>query len=113
MDAGVANWSSQELKDKSLAQFVTKTKKEHKDAQLYLFGSRAGSKAREDSDYDVIIISKEFEGIPFVRRSERAFSLWDAPEMLDVLCYTPHEYKRFKSVPGILKSATKRMKLIG
>ena len=35
---------------------------------LILFGSRAEGQADEWSDYDFIVVSRDFEGIPFIER---------------------------------------------
>lgn len=56
------------------------------DAALRLPGE---GEALKDSDYDVLIVSPDFAGIPFMARMSLALELWDAPFDLDVLCYNP------------------------
>ena len=63
---------------------------------VYLFGSHATGRAAPDSDYDLIIISQEFEEIP---RLSRHFGMHDlfyevggnAP--LDLIGLTPGEFE--------------------
>lgn len=63
--------------------------------QVLLFGSHARGHAKPDSDYDIIIVARHFEGI---RRRERDRDLRDlfyevgghAP--LDLICLTPEEF---------------------
>jgi predicted nucleotidyltransferase len=75
--------------------------------QVYLFGSRATGRAAPDSDYDLIIVSKAFEGVP---RLTRHFGMHDifyavggnAP--LDLICLTPEEFEGAKGRPTLVRS---------
>jgi predicted nucleotidyltransferase len=66
---------------------------------VYLFGSHATGLAAPDSDYDLIIVSAAFVGIP---RLSRHFGMHDlfyevggnAP--LDLICLTPEEFESAK-----------------
>ena len=42
---------------------------------LILFGSRVEGEADEWSDYDFIVVSPDFEGIPFIERGRLMFPL--------------------------------------
>lgn len=64
---------------------------------LILFGSRANGTPNEWSDYDFIVVSPDFEGVPPVERGRPLFPLRERGASYDFLCYTPEEYARLKS----------------
>jgi uncharacterized protein len=72
---------------------------------VILFGSRVVGSAHEESDLDVILVSKLFrdvpqhERFPLVRKSIRT------PYSIDYLCYTPDEFERMKTRSSVLESA--------
>jgi predicted nucleotidyltransferase len=80
--------------------------------QVLLFGSHARGDAQHDSDYDLIVVSPQFEGL---RRRDRAIGLRDlfyevgghAP--LDLICLTPEEFdeasRRITLVSAVLPEA--------
>ena len=51
---------------KKLKIFLENVSQEFKIEKVFLFGSRATEEFREDSDVDLIIISKDFEGMNFL-----------------------------------------------
>lgn len=67
---------------------------------MLLFGSRARAHHRQDSDYDFITVSPQFEG---VHRRERARGLREvfyesagrAP--IDLICLTPEEFDQART----------------
>ena len=68
--------------------------------RVLLFGSRARGQHRPDSDYDFIIVSSRFCGVP---RRERGDGLRDifyeavGPAPMDLICLTPEEFEEAKS----------------
>lgn len=64
---------------------------------LIWFGSRAAGNGNEWSDYDFIVVSPDFEGLPPVERGRPLFALQEHGASYDFLCYTPEEYERLKS----------------
>lgn len=93
--------------DKRLEQLLADIRILYSDAKVYLFGSRATGRAREDSDYDLIIISSKFNNIPFVNRAGEIWRFSDAPVGADILCYTPEEFARISKTSIVLKDAMK------
>ncbi len=91
--------------DEELKKFVEDVRKAFKDAEILLFGSRATGTARPDSDYDLIIVSKKFKGIPYVNRAYEVLIKTNAKIATDVLCYTPDEIKPISKKSIILKNA--------
>jgi hypothetical protein len=49
------------------------------------------------AEYVLVLVSRHFDGIPWLERIYQAASLWDASEMggtADIHCYTPVEFDR-------------------
>jgi len=72
---------------------------------LILFGSRVEGEADEWSDYDFIVVSPDFEGIPFIERGQLMFPLRERGVSYDFLCYTPREFDALRSEATIVKDA--------
>jgi predicted nucleotidyltransferase len=73
-----------------------------------LLGSRARGEALESSDYDLLLVSPEFEGMDFhtriVRMTEQLSGIF-LP--LDILCYSPSELPRKAKDIGTVRQALK------
>lgn len=76
-------------------------KKGIKIEKIILFGSRAKENYKKESDYDFIIVSKDFKDIPIFRRMEMVL---DIKEDIDVICLTPEEFEREKNFLGSIVS---------
>jgi hypothetical protein len=96
-----------EIEDRTIKDFIQKLKKRFKIERIILFGSRAEGEALKDSDYDFIIVSKDFEGIFFTDRTSLLYDLWDSELSLEALCYTPEEFDKKAREIGIVKEAIK------
>lgn len=73
---------------------------------VILFGSHArGDALRDRSDLDLIIVSQEFAGIPFLERGFRILWSLKTPLPLDLLCYTPEEFQRKREEIGVVRTA--------
>ena len=73
---------------------------------VLLFGSRAKGNALKESDFDLLVVSKSFEGIPFIQRTAHLLSNLKVPFPIEVLCYTPEEYERKRKEIGIVRIAS-------
>jgi len=78
-----------------------------KPEKILLFGSRARGDHLEESDIDLLVVSGEFERIPFRERMVQAYGMWDKKEDLEQLCYTPKEFEAKKKEIGIVRQAVK------
>jgi hypothetical protein len=67
-----------------------------------LFGSRARGDELVESDYDLLLVSEAFRGLGFAERIAEVQALWDLPEGLEPLCYTPDELERKRREIGIV-----------
>lgn len=57
----------------------------------------AGPQRERGPEYVVVLVSEQFDGVPWLERVYQAGSLWDGAEMgapADVHCYTPAEFER-------------------
>ncbi|MGC9079808.1 MAG: nucleotidyltransferase domain-containing protein [Nanopusillaceae archaeon] len=68
--------------------------------KIILFGSRARGDYLKESDYDFIIVSKDFKNIPIIKRIELAL----IDENVDVIYLTPEEFEKEKNFLGSVVS---------
>jgi len=94
-------------RNREIEAFIEKLKKRINIERVIVFGSRARGDYLADSDVDLIIISKDFEGVPFYERMDKLILLWESPLDLEALCYTPKEFEQKKKEIGIVAEAVK------
>lgn len=92
---------------KNLEKFKKKISKLYNPEKIILFGSSTTGKAGKDSDVDLIIVSKKFEGIKNLKRSPDLYMKWNLDYPVDFLCYTPKEFQELKNKITIVNQATK------
>ncbi len=76
--------------------------------KIALFGSRAKGTFHTHSDYDIAVVSPDFEGMSFFKRQQFIRPLVRkvlGPVPLDVACYTEEEYEKGKKafLPSIIE----------
>jgi predicted nucleotidyltransferase len=85
-------------------------------ARVYLFGSRVRGSAGAESDYDVVVVSRCFEGQRRISRAVDLYPIWHEAGGwgmgLDVHCYTPEEFRAEVAGLGYLGHAKRRGELI-
>lgn len=86
-------------------RFAKSLKKQMNVNRLILFGSRARGDNFVTSDYDFILVSREFGGKSFIARASQLYRFWHSSCDMEVLCYTPEEWRRLKNKRGILLNA--------
>lgn len=83
---------------------------------VFLFGSRATGKTHKDSDVDLIILSPDFKKIAFLKRLELLSRLRQAKITrsvpMDILGYTPEEFKDIDKESIIMRQAKKEGRMI-
>ncbi|MBI2436494.1 MAG: nucleotidyltransferase domain-containing protein [Candidatus Magasanikbacteria bacterium] len=87
--------------DRLLKSYLTEVAKDIHIDDVFLFGSAATNRMRTDSDIDVIIISKDFEHIPYMRRLQllsRANLPLAQQVAIDSFGYTPEEFAEMDTV---------------
>ena len=75
--------------------------------KILLFGSRARGDNLIDSDVDMIIVSKKFEGVNWLKRMRNVSVEWEGLVSLEPLCYTPEEFEEKRYEIGIVNEAVK------
>lgn len=70
-----------------------------------LFGSFARGEAKEDSDLDLILVSREFEGKSALKRAVPFYINWDLGYPVDFICYTPGEFEDLKKKVSLVREA--------
>ena len=75
--------------------------------KMLLFGSRARNDELFSSDVDVIVVSNDFKSIPFKQRPDKFLDNWKLPIDLEIICYSPQEFKRKLKEYGIVRQANK------
>jgi predicted nucleotidyltransferase len=69
--------------------------------KISLFGSYARGRADLFTDLDVLVIVETEK--PFIERAGEIHGLLALPVDLDVLCYTPEEFRRMRDTPFMRK----------
>lgn len=93
-----------------LKEFIRK----HTVEKAILFGSFARGEERRDSDIDLILVSREFEGKSALKRPVRFYMDWDLGYPVDFLCYTPNEFNSLRKQVSIVSQALKEgIEIIG
>jgi len=95
-----------------LRKIKSKVNKTYKINKMLLFGSRAKGEELLTSDVDVIAVSKDFTKIAFKKRPDIFIQAWKLPIDLEILCYSPEEFKRKQKEVGIVREAVKHSKPI-
>ena len=93
---------------KKLKEFRKKLEKDFDISKIIFFGSRATAKKPDkDSDIDLIIVSKDFDGKKFRYRAIGFYNYWDLDLPVDFICYTPKEFDKLRKQITIVSQALK------
>jgi predicted nucleotidyltransferase len=90
-------------KEEQFQAFIRAIKEKFSPQVILLFGSRSRDDALRESDYDVLIVSDRFEGVPFTDRLTPIHRLWTLFEGLDCLVLTPAEYARAREGISLIR----------
>lgn len=90
-----------------LMEFKEKVNKKIYVKRMILFGSRAKGKTGKDSDFDIIIVSPDFEKLDFFQRGAKMYDYWDLRYPVDFLCYTPDEFEDLENKVTLVRGAVK------
>ncbi len=88
-----------------ISDFVKILKRKFSLEKVILFGSRARGDALKESDYDFIIVSRDFSRTNFIERPKKVFLDCNVRFAADFLCYTPEEFEKKKSQISIVRTA--------
>lgn len=90
---------------KDLKVFFQEVSKKINLQKAILFGSMAEGRAGPASDYDLIVISKDFEGKKSYKRPSMLYLYWNIDAPVDFICLTPEEFKEKAGRITIVKHA--------
>jgi predicted nucleotidyltransferase len=84
----------------AIIRFAQRLSEEINASHVLLFGSRAKSTHDSESDYDIIVVSEQFNGVNPLHRGRGLRAMFYevggfAP--MDLFCLTPDEFERAKS----------------
>lgn len=96
---------NREIIIKKLKRFKENLKNKISVNLIVLFGSLVRGKYHKDSDIDLIVVSKDFEGKKFRYRAVGLYDYWDLDYPVDFLCYTPKEFNKLKKQITIVREA--------
>ena len=84
--------------------------------KIFLFGSYAKGNYDEDSDIDLIVISSDFKNMNFLKRLEMLSSVRKSKltqsVAMDIIGYTPEEFRNISKKSIIMRKAIKEGKII-
>ena len=90
-----------------IKKFKEDVKKNIKIDRFVFFGSRVKGKFKRYSDFDILIVSSDFKGVLWYKRPTNFYLMWKEDYPLELLCYTPEEFKRKSKKIGIVSEAIK------
>ena len=94
-------------KKSKLIKELKEFKKKNKIEKMYLFGSMSTGKVSKWSDVDLIVVSKRFKGKGNLERAPNLYIKWNLKYPVDLLCYTPEEFKKLRKQITIVSEAIK------
>lgn len=86
-------------------KFASRIRKDFAPERIILFGSRARGDNFKTSDFDFIIVSSRFGGVPFLERLSKIYDYWSESVDIEAICYTPEEFERKSTEHGIVRRA--------
>ncbi|MEW5760133.1 MAG: nucleotidyltransferase domain-containing protein [Candidatus Thermoplasmatota archaeon] len=86
---------------KKIKEFKNKIKAD----KIIIFGSYVSGNFTEDSDIDLLLVSKKFRGKDFHERFKGLWLKWNLKLPVDFLCYTPEEFEKLKKGITIVREA--------
>jgi hypothetical protein len=106
---------SAEINERDLRRYVKRVNERWPLSQAWLGGARVddagglGAQRERGPEFVVVLVSEDFDGIPWLERVYHAADLWDADAMgarVDVHCYTPDELDRKLDTVRFVRRAT-------
>jgi len=88
-----------------LKKFVNRLNEDFEILDIILFGSRVNGKEGKEVDFDLIIVSSDFDKMGFFERGAKMYDYWELDYPVDFLCYTPKEFNKLKNKVSIVKEA--------
>ncbi|TET40057.1 MAG: hypothetical protein E3J65_02140 [Dehalococcoidia bacterium] len=93
--------------DPLVTEFARKVRAAFNVEKIIFFGSRVRGDHLIDSDYDFIIVSDDFKGLPFTERMTLMYEFWDSNLPIEPLCYTREEFHRKSNQISMVSDAVR------
>lgn len=93
--------------NEKIKSFVEKIKNNFEIERIIFFGSRARGTFKKNSDYDFILVSKDFKNMKFTERISKIYPFWSYSDSIEPLCYTPKEFNKLKKRISIVREAVR------
>jgi predicted nucleotidyltransferase len=90
-----------------IEDFLERVRRKLKPEKIILFGSRARGEALEESDYDLIIVSRVFENKSMHERIVEVLRLHEGRIAIEPICLTPEEFERKSREICIVREAVR------
>jgi len=97
---------------KRLSEFRGRLSEKLSISKMILFGSRAEGTDGADSDFDLIIVSDDFENKKSFVRAVGFYKYWDIDSPVDFVCLTEREYGDLVGRPSVVRNGVKNGILI-
>jgi|SRR3989338_6670136 len=88
-----------------IKEFIKRLQKDFTIKRVVLFGSRAAGIEKEESDFDLIIVSDDFEDMNIFKRSAKMYDYWALPIPVDFICLTTKEFNTLRKKISIVSIA--------
>ncbi len=88
-----------------IRRFVNRFRDRFDITEAVFFGSRARGDNLVHSDFDLILVSPDFDGMRMAERAAAVLDYWNHNRQLEVFCYTPEEFQRKKEQIGTVRTA--------
>jgi len=90
------------MQDARVQQIINELVKNYQPEKVIMFGSRVKGKTHEDSDVDLVAIKKTSKN--FYDRIEEASGSVDHVLPIDIIVYTPEEFKQMSQESWFVKN---------
>jgi len=95
--------------DSCLAEIVRRLVETFQPVRIYLFGSKARGEGGPDSDYDLMVLVRDEQAPPQIRRSKKAYTaLRGTGAAADVLVWSLHSFDSRLHLAASLPATIKR-----
>jgi len=91
-----------------VSKFKEKLKEKFSIKEIIFFGSRANGKPIRWSDFDLIIVSDDFEKVNIFERAGMMYDYWEIDYPVDFICLTSKEFNKLKKGITLVSEALKK-----
>jgi predicted nucleotidyltransferase len=90
---------------RDIRKFKESIRKKFGVEKVIVFGSAARGDMDENSDIDIILVSRKFSRVSFFKRHLGIREMWTLDYPVDMLCYSPEEFQKERKKVSIVSEA--------